>query len=83
MPNSTRAVFEAGPGGRAWTSLPPPPPEAAGLALPGAAPTVDAPPVDVFSVKGSTLRVFELTPSGATWSRVQTTQVPITYGSSS
>ena len=83
MPNSKRAVFEVGPGGRAWSSLPPPPSGAAGLALPGATPTVDAPPVDVFSVNGSALRVFELTPSGATWSRVQTTQVPISYGSSS
>ena len=50
---------------------------------PARRPTVDAPPVDVFSVNGSALRVFELTPSGATWSRVQTTQVPISYGSSS
>ena len=82
-PKSKRAVFEVGPGGRAWSSLPPPPSGATGLALPGDTPTVDAPPVDVFSVNGSALRVFELTPSGATWSRVQTTQVPISYGSSS
>jgi hypothetical protein len=82
-PNSTPAVFEVGPGGRAWSSLPPPPSGATGLALPPDPPTVDAPPVDVFSVNGSELRVFELTPSGATWSRVQTTQVPISYGSSS
>ncbi len=83
MPKSKQAVFDVGPGGRAWSSLPPPPSRAAGLAFPGDAPTVDAPPLDVFSVNGSALRVFELTPSGATWSRVQTTQVPISYGSSS
>ncbi len=82
-PKSKRAVFDVGPGGRAWSSLPPPPSGAAGLVLPGDTPTVDAPPVDVFSVNGSALRVFALTPSGATWSRVQTTQVPIPYGSSS
>ncbi len=82
-PKSKRAVFEVGPGGRAWSSLPPPPSGAAALALPGDTPTLDAPPVDVFSVNGSALRVFALTPSGATWSRVQTTQVPISYGSSS
>ncbi len=82
-PKSKRAVFEAGPDGRAWSSLPPPPSGAMGLALPGDRSTVDAPLVDLFSVNGSALRVFELTPSGATWSRVQTTQVPISYGSSS
>ena len=81
--NSKPAVFDVGPGGRAWSSLPPPPSGATGLAFPGDTPTVDAPPVDVFTVNGSALRVFELTPSGATWSRVQTTQVPISYGSSS
>ncbi len=82
-PHSNGAVFEVGPGSRAWSSLPPPPSGATALALPGDAPTLDAPPLDVFSVNGSTLRVFELTPSGTTWSRVQTTQVPISYGSSS
>jgi hypothetical protein len=82
-PKSQRAVFEVGPGGRAWSSLPPPPSGATGLAVPGDTPTVDAPPVDVFSVNRSALRVFELTPSGATWSLVQTTEVPILYGSSS
>jgi hypothetical protein len=44
---------------------------------------VDAPPVDVFSVNGSALRVFELTPSGASWTGAQTTRVPLAYGSSS
>jgi hypothetical protein len=82
-PNSKRAVFDVGPGGRAWSSLPPAPSGAAGLAFPGVTPTVDAAPVDVFSVKGNALGVFELTPSGATWSHVQTTLVPISYGSSS
>ena len=82
-PNSTRAVFEVGAGGRTWSSLPPPPRGAAGVALPSDTPTVDAPQVDVFSVNGSALRVFELTPSGGSWSGVQTTQVPISYGSSS
>jgi hypothetical protein len=82
-PNSTRAVFEVGPGARAWSSLPAPPSGATGVAIPGGAPTLDAPPVDLFSVNGTALRVFELTPPGATWSLVQTTQVPISYGSSS
>jgi hypothetical protein len=81
-PKSRRAVFEVGPGGRAWSSLPSPPPGATGLALPGDAQTLDARPVDVFSVSGSALRIFALTPSGATWSHVQTTQVDLSYGSS-
>jgi hypothetical protein len=83
MPKGKRAVFEVGPGGRAWSSLPPPPSGATGLVLPADTPTVDAAAVDVFSVNGSALRVYALTPSGATWSHVQTTQVPILYGSSS
>ena len=83
MPMSKRAVFEVAPGGRAWSSLPRPPSGATGLALPTDPPTVDAPPVDVFSVNGSALRVFALTPSGSTWSPVQTTRVPISYSSSS
>jgi hypothetical protein len=37
---------------------------------------------DAFVVHGAELRVFALTPSGGTWALVQTTQVPLAYGSS-
>jgi len=81
-PKAAPAVFEVGPG-RRWSSLPPPPSGVAGLALPDDALTLEAQPVDLFGVHGSALSVYELTPSGTTWSRVQTTQAPISYGSSS
>jgi len=81
-PKTAPEVFDVGAGGR-WSLLPTPPSGAAGLALPDNASSLVAAPVDVFSVHGSALSVYELTPSGTTWSRVQTTYVPLSYGSSS
>jgi hypothetical protein len=70
------------PGGR-WSRLPPLPAGTAAVALPDAPPTLDASPVDAFTVHGGSLGVYALTPSGTGWARVQSSQVPISYGSSS
>jgi hypothetical protein len=37
---------------------------------------------DSFVVDGTVLHVFALTPAGTTWALVQTTNVPLAYGSS-
>lgn len=79
---SLPSAFETQPGGR-WAQLPRPPAAATALALPGSSLTFDASPVDAFTVEGGTLGVYALTPSGARWAEVQTSQVPIAYGSSS
>jgi hypothetical protein len=80
---STRSAAEISPGG-AWTSLPAPP--AGTVALAGVAPnpaTYGGLALDAFAVVGGTgLRVYVLTPAGTKWVRVQSTQVPLAYGSS-
>jgi hypothetical protein len=69
--------------GRPWVKLPSPP--AGTVAIASTIPPtttfaeVDA---DAFVVQGTELRVFALTPAGTTWAVVQTTQVPLAYGSS-
>jgi hypothetical protein len=65
----------AGPG-RPWTQLPAPP---AGTVT--VAPLSDG-DINAFSVTGSRLRVFTLTPQGVTWTLSQRMNVPIAYGSS-
>jgi len=69
--------------GGMWLRLPPPPARVLTLAL--TTPLAANAPSDVaaFSVHGSQLRVFALTPSASKWVRVQSSQVPIAYGSSS
>jgi hypothetical protein len=77
-------AFDTAPGNdRPWTALPRPPSGTAALALPAGPTTLDAPQVDAFTVRGEALGVYALTPSGTGWVRVQTSQVPIAYGSSS
>jgi len=44
--------------------------------------TLDAEEVDAFTVDGGSLGVFALTPSGTTWVRVQSSEIPLAYGSS-
>ena len=77
-----RAAVEITARGRLWTPLPGPPPRTTALALPASPETVDSVPVDAFTVDGGSLGVFTLTPSGTAWVRVQSSQVPIAYGSS-
>ena len=76
-----RAAAEIASGGL-WTPLPGPPSRTAALALPAGNPTIDHVPVDAFTVDGGSLGVFALSPSGQGWSRVQSSQVPLAYGSS-
>ncbi len=65
-----------------WITLPVPPSRTAALAMPARPDTIDSVPVDAFTVDGGSLGVFTLTPSGTAWVRVQSSQVPIAYGSS-
>jgi len=65
-----------------WTPLPGPPSRTAALAMPAGPETIDSVPVDAFTVDGGSLGVFALSPSGQGWSRVQSSQVPLAYGSS-
>ncbi len=44
--------------------------------------TVDSVPIDAFTVDGGSLVVFALSPSGAKWVRVQSSEIPLSYGSS-
>jgi hypothetical protein len=68
--------------GGLWTQLPGPPARTTALALPAGPETIDNIPIDAFTVDGSSLSVFALTPSGTKWARVQSSQVPLSYGSS-
>ncbi len=69
-----------------WTLLPAPP--HATIALASSAP-VPSPnetgqdPLELFTVDGPEFGVYALSPSGRSWLKVQSTQVPLAYGSSS
>jgi hypothetical protein len=65
----------SGPG-RDWTALAAPPDGTMTLALLGDG------SVDAFSVNGTRLRIFTLTPGQSTWALSQSMNVPIAYGSS-
>jgi hypothetical protein len=71
-----RAEAIAGPGG-GWRSLPALPAGTATLAL-GPAGQLEA-----LAAEGGSLSVWQLTPGGAAWSRLQQIRVTIPYGSSS
>ena len=78
----TREAVDVTPGG-SWNQLPRLPARTTALALPAGATASSRPDVDAFSVNGESLGVFSLTPSGATWARVQSSQIPLAYSSSS
>lgn len=74
---ATVSALGTAPGGSPWVLLPPVPAHTAVLASgPHGA-------VDALAVAGATLTVWRLPPAATTWSRVQTVNVPIQYGSSS
>ena len=73
--SSAPSAFEIQPGGR-WAQLPRPPAGTTAVALPGAPLTVDASPVDAFTVRGSTLGVYALTPSGLGGPRCRRARFP-------
>jgi hypothetical protein len=72
------------PPGGAWAALPAPPAGTVALAwVSPSATSFSGVALDALAVVGGTgLRVYALTPSGARWARVQSTQVPLAYGSS-
>ena len=76
------AVDDIAPGG-SWTQLPRPPRGAVALAPVATPAALGAPAFDVITVSGAAFGVFSLTPSGASWANVQSTRVPLAYGSSS
>jgi hypothetical protein len=80
---SSLSAAEVAPGG-AWAALPVPPAGTLALAwVTPSATTLGALALDALAVIGGTgLRVFALTPAGTTWVHVQSTQVPLAYGSS-
>jgi len=90
--NSTLAVLlrsgsglvaaDVNPGG-AWIRLPKPPGGTVALAAADPPAGSSASVLDAFTVHGSSLGVFSLTPSGSEWTMVQSSQVSLAYGSSS
>jgi hypothetical protein len=72
------------PAGGAWAALPTPPAGTESLAwVTPTGTTFGGIALDALAVVGGTgLRVYALTPAGAKWVRVQSTQVPLAYGSS-
>jgi hypothetical protein len=80
---STLSAAEIPPGG-AWTALPAPPAGTVALAwVTAGATTFAGIALDALAVVGGTgLRAYALTPAGAEWVHVQSTQVPLAYGSS-
>ncbi len=81
-PRSGPIAFDIASGGRLWSPLPRLPSRTTALALPTTPMTLDAEEVDAFTVDGGSLGVFALTPSGTTWIRVQSSEIPLAYGSS-
>lgn len=78
-----RVVYQVFPG-RPWVRFPSPPIGTVAVASTIPSSFVFNPiAVDAFVVEGAELRVFALTPAGTKWVVVQTTQVPLAYGSSS
>jgi len=65
----------AGPGAT-WVALPAPPAGTEALAVRGAA-------TDAFAASGTHLSVWSVTAGSSSWSRAQTVNVPVPYGSSS
>ena len=81
-PTGSPIAFDIAPGVRPWSPLPRPPSGTSALALPATPVTLDAEAIDAFTVHGGSLGVYALSPSGTAWGRVQTSQIPIAYGSS-
>jgi hypothetical protein len=80
-PKSAPIAYDLVPGG-AWTRLPSLPPATSALGPLKAAVGLGGPSLDAFTVEGTQLGVFALTPSGTEWAKAQSIQVPLAYGSS-
>ena len=81
-PTGSPIALDIAPGVRVWSPLPRLPSGTSALALPATPVTLDAEVIDAFTVHGASLGVYALSPSGTRWVRVQTSQIPIAYGSS-
>jgi hypothetical protein len=78
---STRAAYALVPGG-AWTRLPAPPSGTMALGPMTLTDGFGGALLNSFTVDGTQLGVYALTPSGNRWVKSQTTQVSLAYGSS-
>jgi hypothetical protein len=78
----TREAVDIAPAG-AWNQLPRLPARTTGVALLAGALPSSGPDINAFTVDGESLGVLSLTPSGEAWARVQSSQIPLAYGSSS
>lgn len=81
-PTRAPVGYDLSPGG-GWSRLPPLPPatRALGPLEPGVG--FGGPVIDAFTVsEGTVLGVYALAPSGTAWAKVQSTEVPLAYGSS-
>ena len=79
---SRPVAVEIPPAGQ-WNQLPRLPHRTVALAMPAGTPIPAGSEVDAFTVVGNALGVFSLTPSGTSWGRIQSSQIPLAYGSSS
>ena len=80
------SVVEEVTPGLKWTALPAPPHGTVALApsAPGPSPKqTGEDPLELFTVSGAEFTVFALPPAGTSWLKVQSTEVPLSYGSSS
>jgi hypothetical protein len=68
--------------GGAWLPLPLPPPSTTALSFTPGTGDLGASGVAAFTVHGESLGVFALTPAGSRWVRVQSSRIPLAYGSS-
>jgi hypothetical protein len=81
-PARAPVAYDLSPGGR-WTRLPPLPPATRALGPLETGVGFGGSVIDAFTVSGGTeLGVYALTPSGTSWAKVQSTEVPLAYGSS-
>ena len=81
-PKGAPLGYDLVPGG-AWTRLPALPPDTSALGPLETGIGLGGPSLDAFTVAGTALGVYALTPAGTGWAKVQSTQVPLAYGSSS
>jgi hypothetical protein len=66
-----------------WTTLPAPPRGTVALAPPETTPPTSSGQTTLFTVHGAEFAVYVLSQSGSSWQEVQSSNVPLAYGSSS
>jgi hypothetical protein len=74
-------AVEVRPAGQ-WNQLPRLPAQTAALAMPASVLAPSGSEIDAFTVAGNSLGVYSLGASDKGWARVQSTQIPLAYGSS-